>query len=237
MHAFFYARPLRRRPIVTAALISAGAHAAFLFGFVKDPPPPVVLAAVKEPEEKPTEIPEPPKVYELPRNALANSSASTNEPDLATRPNPSTHARLRELPSVLDPSRVTTDFRPDTGQKINPGSPTVGIPPSDYWGGRGPGPGLYEIKDLDKRPDPVAQVAPEYPFLAKSQGIEGVVVVRFIVTATGKVESAMVISSPHPLMSEAALKAVKLWTFRAGMKSGIKVATRMEIPLTFRLGQ
>lgn len=231
MHAFFYARPLRRRPIVTAALISAGAHAALLFGFSKGPvvPPPVL----ERPEGPPPIIITDDQLVPPPPPAPTNKSAE----DVPQPTNSMTHARISEPPAALNPQGVTIEYRFDPGQLPNPNGPTNGIPITEIWGPGKPGEKIWDIKDLEKRPESVVQVAPDYPFTAKSQGLEGVVVVRFVVTPAGAVESATIVSSPHSLFSDAALHAVKRWTFRAGMKHGAKVATRMEIPLTFRLNR
>lgn len=227
MHAFFYAMPLRRRPIMTAALISIGAHAALFLGFAESSVP----TATKQMEPEVTFVC-PPFVEEIPPPPPTTNNPEQPEP---APPSSMNHARLQEPPGSLKPEGVTIEYRFDPGQPVTPGLPTDGIPTTELWSGRGSGPVIVDLKDLEKRPEPVVQTAPEYPFTAKNQGMEGVVIVRFIVTATGTVDSASIVSSPHGLFSEAALNAVKRWTFRAGMKNGRKVATRMEIPLTFRL--
>lgn len=230
MHAFFYAMPLRRRPLVTAALVSAGAHAALLFGFVKDPlaPPEPVQKVAKE-------------ILVCSLGAVEEAKAAAAKSEHAENPDapPKTimnHARIAEPPPSLTTDRVIVPYHFDPGQMPS-GDSTPGIPLTEEWVPSGPSERvIVDLSDLDKRPEPVVQSPPDYPFVAKNQGIEGIVLVRFVVRADGLVEAATIVSSPHSVLSESALTAVRRWTFRAGVKNGAKVATRMEIPLTFRLG-
>ncbi len=75
----------------------------------------------------------------------------------------------------------------------------------------------------------------QYPPLAREAGIEGQVVVQFVVSEVGRVEDAVALRSPHPMLSEAALAAVRGATFRPGRNAGQPVKTRFAVPITFRL--
>lgn len=200
-----------------------------LFGF---PGGHLVDPVRNEPEspDKPIRVvceplpPEPPK---------DSSSSQSEEPARKSEFQP---RRISEPPPPFQPDGVLVPYRPDPGQLPQPDSTFTGIPDSQDWGGSGPAPKVvWDDRDLEKKPEPVAQVAPSYPFDAKNQHLEGVVVVRFIVTAAGAVESATVGSTTHPVFNEPALAAVRKWRFKAGIKNGANVATRMEIPLAFHL--
>jgi TonB family protein len=74
-----------------------------------------------------------------------------------------------------------------------------------------------------------------YPELARRAGIEGQVVVQFIVDETGGVTEPVVLRSPSPLLSEAALHAVGGVRFTPGAQDGRPVKVRFAVPIAFRL--
>ena len=58
---------------------------------------------------------------------------------------------------------------------------------------------------------------PDYPWVARRRGLEGVVAVSVAVDATGAVTTASVLrTSRHEVLDAAALRAVRLWRFRHG---------------------
>lgn len=76
----------------------------------------------------------------------------------------------------------------------------------------------------------------QYPDSAKTAGIEGRVIVRFIVTKEGNVEGISVIKGVHPLLDEEALRVVSLLKdFRPGMQGGQPVNVWYMVPITFTL--
>lgn len=94
---------------------------------------------------------------------------------------------------------------------------------------------IFEIADLDEKPEPLYRIAPKYPFNLKRSGIQGRVFLLFVVNEDGIVENARVTESPHPEFSKAALDAIKVWKFHPGKKGGKSVKTRIRIPLAFSL--
>lgn len=74
-----------------------------------------------------------------------------------------------------------------------------------------------------------------YPRRARQAGIEGRVIVQFVVSADGTVTDAKVARGVHPLLDEEALRAVRQMTFEPGMQRGEPVPVRMSLPVTFRL--
>lgn len=75
--------------------------------------------------------------------------------------------------------------------------------------------------------------AVRYPRKARKQGIEGRVVVRFIVDTDGRVREASVPEPVHPLLDEAALKAVRSMRFVPAQKDGERVAVQLSVPIGF----
>ena len=74
-----------------------------------------------------------------------------------------------------------------------------------------------------------------YPEIAQRVGIEGQVVVQFVVDERGNVMDPVVLRSPSELLSEAALTAVRESRFTPGQQRGRPVKVRFAVPVTFRL--
>lgn len=77
----------------------------------------------------------------------------------------------------------------------------------------------------------------KYPKEAKEQGIEGRVVVKFVVTAEGEAVNATVASKEvNPILAEAALEAMKkMPTWSPGEVDGAPVSVEMYLPFKFKL--
>ena len=66
---------------------------------------------------------------------------------------------------------------------------------------------------------------PVYPPLAKAEGIEGVVVVRYGVSVDGRVINARIDSAePEGVFEDAALSAVRSWRYNPAVQDGEPVA-------------
>ena len=75
-----------------------------------------------------------------------------------------------------------------------------------------------------------------YPYEAVVYGIEGRVVVGFVVEADGRVSNAAVLSSPDPTLSEAALSVVRRSPrWEPGKLNGQPVRVRLSFPIDFNL--
>lgn len=76
---------------------------------------------------------------------------------------------------------------------------------------------------------------PEYPKMARAAGVDGEVVVEVIVSETGAIESARVISG-HPLLRDNALAAAKNWVFAPTLLDNVPVKVVGTITFNFRKG-
>jgi protein TonB len=79
------------------------------------------------------------------------------------------------------------------------------------------------------------QKAVEYPEFAKKAGIEGRVIVQFVVDEQGNVQNPKVTRGVHKLLNKEAIKAVKEQKFKPGKQRGEAVKVQMSLPVTFRL--
>ena len=79
----------------------------------------------------------------------------------------------------------------------------------------------------------------QYPAEARAAGVEGRVLVRYDITAQGRVANAVVVAAtPKGVFEAAALAAVYTWRFRPALAGGKPVgAPRRESEVVFRLGE
>jgi len=94
---------------------------------------------------------------------------------------------------------------------------------------------VFDVADLQKRPEAVSQVAPTYPPELRKAKVEGMVTLAFVLSEDGKVEDPRVENSSRPEFEKPALEAVRKWHFRPGMKDGQPVRTYIRLPMRFRI--
>jgi TonB family protein len=75
----------------------------------------------------------------------------------------------------------------------------------------------------------------DYPETAQEAGIEGRVIVQFVVDEKGTVRGPSIAHGAHEILNEAALQAVTSQSFAPGKKEGAPVPVQMSLPVTFRL--
>lgn len=222
-------RSRSRSIVILAALVSAGLHAGVLFGVrpsktkrvaVKEKPPMVMLLSMPKIEE----LEEPETVNNESQKPTDTATLVPMQADLPQIPRPNEFVQPINFTSLMD--------KPDLSN-LN-----ISVIPDNYRGGRqlveniGK---IFNLSDLDRTPEPVLQGAPLYPIAMKREGASGTVKVEFIVDTDGKVLNARPVESTHQGFEDAAVAAVSKWKFRAGVKAGRKVNTRMAVPIIFTL--
>lgn len=91
---------------------------------------------------------------------------------------------------------------------------------------------------VEIKPQVLSQPKPKYPDIAKRSGLEGAVIIEFVVDTTGAVlpGSAKVIAArPEGIFEEAALDAIYKWKFSPGQQRDRKVRVRWRQPIKFTL--
>ena len=83
----------------------------------------------------------------------------------------------------------------------------------------------------------VHQITPQYPKLARQARIEGTVVLQAVIGKDGTVQGLHVISG-HPMLTQAAMEAVKQWRYRPYSLNGepVEVDTQINVNFTLRRG-
>jgi len=92
----------------------------------------------------------------------------------------------------------------------------------------------FNLNEVDQRPSILRRVQLRYPFDAKQKGINGKVMLRFVVDSTGNVHEPQVISAePEGIFEESALEAIARFKFRPAKKGGEAVDCIVKQPLTY----
>ncbi|HWA87689.1 MAG TPA: TonB family protein [Opitutus sp.] len=210
-------------------LVSAGIHSVLLFGFnrhrkvvkhvVVDDTPTIALVMpelkdLEEPEQKTTDNETP-------------ADAGITVPTLA------------DVPSQVDLSSAFVqqiDFSTLVPQQDLATAKALTIPTHYSHGGKiGEGIKIFDLKDLDRAPEPVVRIAPVFPANLKQVGVQADVIVEFIVDPNGEVNNAFVAESTDHRFDDAAVMAIAKWKFRAGIKNGHRVNVRVRQPFPFRV--
>jgi TonB family protein len=82
---------------------------------------------------------------------------------------------------------------------------------------------------------PESRVVPRYPWKAHRKGIEGRVILRAMVAKDGTVGQVAPVTSPDPLLSEAAVAAVQKWRYKPALKDGQPVDVYFTVIVEFTI--
>ena len=198
---------------ILPATFALTAHAFVLFGLLGKPPP-----APPAPEE-----PKPPKEdWVRLDNDEPVRAPNGDDPDTSAKPYPDA------APRPFDPPRwdsgksdfIIIPIPPIQGRRDSRTIPVEWAVPRD---GGNPLPGVTDWKLLDRVPRARLQPAPVYPLELRKSGVEGTVVVEFLVDETGNVYHAVILSATTAGFEEAALRAVAKWKFEPGRRGGLPV--------------
>lgn len=81
-----------------------------------------------------------------------------------------------------------------------------------------------------------APIRPVYPQIARVTGTQGTVVVEAVISKTGRIESAHVVSGP-PMLRQAALDAVVAAHYHPYLLTGVPVEVETTVTVVFKLGE
>jgi periplasmic protein TonB len=211
-------------PIAAAVAV----HASLMFGF-RHPVKPVEAVAIGPSKLIPhviaivpnEERPDDPETTSTVAKGSANSDvARSPEPS----PSPDRPVFAFSPPATPETQSALTSFDPKP----------FGSPDGDPLK-VGTGPMIISAAGLDKAPHAQVQASPDYPFAAKKDGLDGEVVVEFLVDETGRVSNPAVVRSTNRVFDEPSLRAVLKWRFEPGRRDGRVVRFRMAVPVVFRL--
>ncbi len=228
----YYGIPPPPRISWLAVVLSAGLHAGLIFGFSHKAPPPkrfvfddtpsamLMMPDLNESEDdKPKEL---------------NDDEPIEAPSVAV-------PMLADIPVLVPTDAAFTQLRDLTiPAKIEGAANSVIAIPLHIQRGRPDTSAikdLFNIADLDRKPEPIVQTSPVFPYALKAEITDADVRVGFIVTSRGDVIMPYIISSTHPGFERPALEAVAKWKFKPGMRGGRKVNTRVVQPINFNVSE
>ena len=93
---------------------------------------------------------------------------------------------------------------------------------------------IVELWRVEKQPEPVKEVVPVYPEVARKAGIEGHVTVFVLVGKNGKVEAVGKVVGPE-VFHEAAKAAAAGWEFSPAIQNDKPVRVWVSLPFKFQL--
>lgn len=96
-------------------------------------------------------------------------------------------------------------------------------------------PGMNEFIPVEKEPQIVKRVIPEYPDLALRAGIEGRVWVKILVGKDGIPQKAVVVKSTTEIFNDVAIKAAMQFVFTPAVMNNGPVRVWVSFPFTFTL--
>jgi TonB family protein len=184
--------------------------------------PPVSVAADPEPDRTPSR--DRPRTQGQGAEVRAERVSSSREKD--TRPTISASERERRPSSAAWARRLNDDT-----VDAYPGSSSA------VWS-RPEAQSLSSPKDLEIPYDPprfARRVPPAYPRNARRRGIEGDVLLRLTIDASGYLKNIEVVKSSGSEFLEAALIAMRSSTFHPAVRGGKAVASHVLLPIQFRL--
>ena len=173
------------------------------------PAPPVVNAIVPNRQRTPVASTEPEPPQEIPARAEPAPPPLTLPVSIAS---PQAGLAQRPLPNADVPAATNTDGR--VAGVTSPRTP---------------------VADVVTPPVRTRTVSPDYPSVARAAELEGDVILRASVGADGKVTDVEVLQAVHPVLDEAARKAVLRYEYTPGRRNGIPEAVLVRITVSFRL--
>ena len=108
------------------------------------------------------------------------------------------------------------------------GAPTAPPPPPPQP------PAPIHLHSGIRTPETVVHVAPLYPALARASRVQGMVIIEATIDSRGHVESVRILRSVA-LLDQAALDAVRQWTFTPTLLNGVAVPIIMTVTVNFKL--
>jgi periplasmic protein TonB len=224
------ATPIRRR--VSLLPVSIAGHVVAIAGFVIAP----IFATA--------ELPEPPRrlLYET-VDVILPPPPPVNRAPAGPAPTSDFRKAPIDAPPVLLPEPAMVTLGSDTGPVVDggfePGMPGIdGGLPTRVVEPLPPPPavptGPVTVGGQIKPPRRLVNVAPVYPSIAQQARVEGEVEIEAVIGEDGRVREARVVRGT-PLLNDAALGAVRQWTFTPTTLNGEPVAVIMTVTVVFTL--
>jgi protein TonB len=174
-----------------------------------------------------------------PEEIEALEMATPPPPPPPDEPPPPPEPEQEEPPPELDtpPPPISLEqldmaLNPGTGGSL---AGDFALPTFDVNQGDLGGLDIFDITELEDKPQPKRQSPPRYPSAAKRKGLEGFAQAEFVIDQKGNVQSVEITQSSDPVFDQPTIEAIQKWTFTPGMKDGRAVLTKTRVRLPYRL--
>jgi protein TonB len=237
-----------KRELGAGFLAAVGLHALVLFGLrletpahplaLSDEPSPVDVSLVAAPPEPAPAAPTPAEPAATPEPVQPPTPIRT--PDMPTPPpvaEPTPDEDAIAAPKST-PERPKPMPRRMAQRAAKPATPHSAAGSAAALGGAGAESRGAASGRLSSHARYLSNPKPEYPAEARRERQEGVVLVSIEVGANGRAgEVSLGRSSGFPLLDEAAVEAVRRWSFAPAEEAGVPVSSRVEVPVRFSLAR
>jgi protein TonB len=169
-------------------------------------------------------------------------------PSVSRPPRPAPRGSAVVLEALETPEIAPEPFAPDDGESdaacigcalADDGSFGGGGGIDDGTLGLGDGPGAsapgtapLRVGGHIQAPRKIRHVDPVYPDLARRAGVSGIVILECEIDRGGRVQTVRV-ASGHPLLNDAAVGAVRQWSYQPTLLNGVPVAVVMTVTVRF----
>lgn len=217
---------MRTRTFVISLIVHAAAITAMIvapiFATAELPEPPRASTFILVTPEVPT-IPPPPR-------QVPERTAQTTAP---------TNAAPVDEPESIGAERIVEAIDAPIGlDVVGGGGPStdvlIGAEPAPPVPAVTPPPAPVRVGGVIRPPQKVHHVAPEYPSIARSARVSGIVILEAVISPDGSVGEVRILRS-IPLLDEAAIAAVRQWRFTPTLLNGEAVPVIMTVTVAFNL--
>jgi len=210
------------KDLIIGIVVSLALHSSIYIFSKKNAPPP----RYAPPKEEVVQFEMPPldeevedKVEEMTEDAIENIIAPPS---------------LMDTPTIVPVDAFTQTLTPPPPPGLTPTKGAITIPVNKPGANFGKGiSNLFNVGDLDQQPVARVRQAPTYPYDMRRAGINGTVVVEFIINTEGDVIQSQIVRSSHREFEMPALQAVSKRKFKPGRKGGRVVNVRASQLLEF----
>jgi len=171
------------------------------------------------------------------RNARANVSNMSLDGHVIAPPSVPREILNVDEPSAPPPADLgvlgvrggTGDPRVTSGIFGSIGGPGVVVPPPP------PAPAVHPPRvSTMMEGNLIYRVQPQYPQLARQARVQGVVVLRAVISREGKIENLQLVTG-HPLLVQSAMEAVRQWRYRPYFLNNEPVEVETQVTVNFTL--
>jgi TonB family protein len=228
---------LGRATAATGALLAA---AGLTWWIAREPtlrvPSPPSLASEQPIEAAPPVTRTPVARERIDRTPGPGTPASERPRSRGARAVPAAQPQAPPPLTEITPPQVAASIDVPSPQ-ASPVQPPISPVDSSAAADRTPGtsPSQAIVDDIVTPPRRMRTVNPDYPAAARAAQLEGDVLLQALVGPDGKVRDVTVLRSVHPLIDEAAKKAVLRYEYAAGLRNGTPESVTIRITVSFRL--